>query len=340
MDKFITGFNKSSGCITNISSTYTQDMIFHETFQSTTITCIDPYSFQGCTSSFVDLRDTKITYFREYAFQYSNIGKIILPETLKSMANNIFLGSSLETLNIPASTTISIYTFNFAYIGYFTVDSGNPKYSSEKGFIMDKDKTAIIAAPRNITSEKDFPYFTRIGGWSMSGATLKTFTGNSDFSIIDYAAFHGLKYLELLDLSKTSVKSIPNTFTASSFIKYIVLPTNLEVIRENAFNAIIFKMIIIPQTVSVIENCAFNYNATFTVVYLGSIDYSNNNIFSTLDLSRIKVYVTDLYKEDKFGHINVNRNWIYDKRTCQHHRHTRNTFSLFIVLCIFTIICC
>ena len=332
MESFIIGFDKSRGCITKANTSYTQDMIFQEIFESTTILCIDSEAFKQCTSPLIDLSNTKITKINANAFESANIGRIILPETLTEMENNVFLYAYLETIHIPAATIITVYTFNFANIFCFTVDEKHPTYSSEKGFLMNKNKSAIIAVPRNITNEKDFPYFTSIGTWAMSGAPLKTFTGNSDFSLLNYGSFHGLGNVELLDLSRTSIKTLPSGFAIQSKIKHIVLPANLEVMKKEAFDTIRFKIILIPATVSTIEDSTFNCNATFTVVYLGSKDYSSIDIFSTLDLTRIKVFVTVFYKEERFGHIKVNRKWINEQRTCKFHRRMRDTFSPSILL--------
>ena len=332
MEGFITEFDDSSGCITEVSKTYTGDMIFHQTFNSKTIICIGSRAFQECSSLFVDLSDTNIKEIKSNAFSYSKTERILFPESLKKLGDNLFLYSALQSAHIPRTTTdINIYAFNYAKIKYISVDENNEKYSSVKGFLMNKEKTMIYATPRNITDETDFPFFTGISRQAMSGASLKSFVGNSNFSDVDSCAFHGLKYCKLLDLSRTSITVLPQMFAYGSLIKKIILPSNLQKISSQAFDVIGFKMIIIPPSVTVIKDCAFDCNATFTVVYLGSLDYSNSNIFGSLNKQNIKVYVTDFYEQNRFGNVNVIRNWIGEKISCE---FKRNTFSAKNCLCI------
>ena len=237
-------------------------------------------------------------------------------------------------IDIPAATTsINTYAWNHAYIRCFSVDSSNEKYASEKGFLMTKDKKGILRAPNNVTNLSDVPFFESVGGWAFTKSDMKNLTCPSSLNTINSGAFHAMYKLVYLDLSQTSITTIPGRFIESSAIKTLILPTSTAVIKENAFNTINFKRLIIPQTVSVIENNAFSKNAKLVIIYLGKEDFSNSLMFNeTMNKQDIKVYVTDFYKQDKFGTIRVYRKWINEAITMYCRKSFFSYTNLMVVL--------
>jgi len=330
---FIIGFNKDSGCVTEISKSYQEKMVFPQSYESVVIKSIGSYAHNGGLCTFIDLSATSITSIGNWAFYNSRVKTIVFPNTLVSIGSNAFISSDVEIINIPASTTsIDMYAWNHAaHILYYNVDPNNPTYSSVNGFLMDKYKIRVISSPRNITTEKDFPYCERIEGWSLTLARLKTFVGNKDLKALGFGAFHALNELDLLDLSRTSITVIPAYFIQSSRVKELILPSHLETIAKKAFDTIPLRSIVIPASVTSIEDGAFTAIAHFSVYYLGNQNFSTSNMFGDIPKENIKVYVTHFYLQSQFGNIDVE--FISKKPiSCQRKLHNYKTSLFFTVL--------
>ena len=305
-----------NGTITSISKTYSERMDFPKLYQNIKILEIGQNSCYDGQATVVDLSATEIEIISYWAFVSCPISEFILPKTIKEIRANAFLFATIPYIYIPESlTTISSYAFNNAPdINWFDVDPYNAEYSSVNGFLMNKDKTSIVQVPRNVTSEIDFPPHTKIDIFAMTYSHINRYIATSNLSHLSYGAFIATKYLKLLDLSKSSVTSLPQSVVSSSSISTLILPHGLTELNQNTFTTTLqLQIMIIPEGLKSISASAFTCSGSMNILYLGTADFSNQKLFPE-ELS-INIYVTPYYLQNNFGNVPVHRRWVIKQLT-------------------------
>ena len=201
---------------------------------------------------------------------------------------------------------------------------------------MNKEKTKIITAPRNITTENDLPKHNEIDSWTFSNSKLQRYIATEALTNLFDGSFYGTFQMKVLDLSHASMTSIPTRVISRSSVQTIILPNLLEIIPKDAFLSTVGMqnyILMIPATCQKIEEESFNAKGKISIVYLGSNDFSEVKMFSSLYTS-IKVYVTPYYFSDLFGTKPVFRRWSNSCSTITRFPLITTKFSLFVSITI------
>ncbi len=204
---------------------------------------IDDYAFAWVGSD-VSGDDTSLSSLANFNMTGggSSIGDYAFDKNPK--LNNVTISSSVSSLGIrPFRNCTSLQDVSF---------SGGPHFTTESGVIFGKTnnvKTSVIEC-LEATSSAYFP--------------TELFTGVTGMA---EEAFMDCGRLESVDLSKSSIKTVPkNAFNnAGYFIKEtqkgnldVVLPEGCGSIEDNAFHNSGLRQIAMPDSISYIANTAFD----------------------------------------------------------------------------------
>lgn len=118
-------------------------------------TVIGTYAFANCSN----LEEVILTAgdsgsIGDYAFRNdSKLTSLIIPEGYTTLGKNVFYGSGLETLNLPASLTeVSAASFSGSSITEVSVAEGNTALKVENGILYNADMSEIYIIPAGITT--------------------------------------------------------------------------------------------------------------------------------------------------------------------------------------------
>ena len=138
---------------------------------------------------------------------------------------------------------------------------------------------------------------------------MTTFIADKNINLVESMAFHAAFEITLIDLTYSNIKSLPEQFVwEARKLKSFICPFTLEIIETNAFYIVnCLKEIIIYSHLTQLSN-KFLYNcpAITKIYYYGLNDFSDvNMIAGSTNQNNIHVYVTKLYRYQKFGQISV-----------------------------------
>ena len=314
MASFITYFDSSSGTVTKLNSAYSEEMIFPKEYQGITIKIIGTGAcFEGKVTK-VDMASTEITLIKNNAFgKCFKLCEITFPSSLHEIEGNSFAHAGLKKISIGPNVEVMCgYAWNqIATIESFEVDPKNPYFSSEQGYLFNKEKTKLIRAPTKVISEKDIPniaQITTIGKFAFTTTNLKRFKCTQKLNLLEEYAFHAMYKITEIDLSLGTLSVIPQKSFYGCTATKISLPNTIKTIKTNAFYSSYFKMLIIWKNAETIEENAFNTCSNLKeIYYAGSFDQSNVACIAS-DV-QAKVHVTNSYLFPTFCHFKVSRGW-------------------------------
>ncbi|MBE6861896.1 MAG: hypothetical protein E7497_03220 [Ruminococcus sp.] len=219
---------------------------------------------------------------------------VTVPETIDGhtvtdIAKDAFIGTEVETIEIPACIEYIAGENPFldsAMLREINVAEGNENYSSQDGILYNKDKTTLLYYPmgKRETSFTIPEGVTSLGIAAFYDTTLQELTFPSTLTEISRHAVSYNERLTKLDMSKTAVSVISDmAFTsctalfefifpegikeigAASFagcgaLKEIDIPETVTFIGQNAFAATGLTRVYIPPSVIDIGYCAFGYD--------------------------------------------------------------------------------
>jgi hypothetical protein len=181
--------------------------------------------------------NSAVTSINSFAFQYSNLKTIYIPQTVTLIGTNSFQSCPLTSISTSSSQTSS----------YFYIDNnndGNVLYTTDR----------IVCSTINITSTINNPYVILSG---QHGGI-----NNINVNTIDGYAFFQCTKLISVDLSKATNLQIINNEAFSSCDSLSIFDlskaTNLQTIGDFAFVNTSLTTIYIPQTVNSIGRNPFN----------------------------------------------------------------------------------
>ena len=202
---------------------------------------------------------TEANTMGDVMFQGCNLQNIILPESVTTLKNGVFVGNPITSITIPVN--VSEIGDAFAYMPKLyeiSVDADNQKYIVEDGCLFRKDKTELICFP--------------------PAKYAKTYSVPNSVTTIRANAFNLANIEEII--IPDNIKTIDRyTFSQSSRLKSVTLPNSITRIGQNAFERCSnLTSITLPNSITQIERCAFQYCSNLT-----SITLPTNESFTTIE---------------------------------------------------------
>ena len=161
------------------------------------------------------------------------------------------------------------------------------------------------------------------------------FVGRPALTTIYYQTFHAMRYLTIIDLSNTSITSIPSNAFMNADANTVYLPSNMNTMKSNSIEDMRYlKKLVIYNSIStysdgIIKNCL----KLEKIYYFGTEDFTDKGIFSSMDTNKISVYVTEKYKGTNFGKARIVRMWYFNKQSCHFNMKFENKFIFnFVIL--------
>lgn len=137
--------------------------------------------------------------------------------TVTTIGKNAFVQTGLGCLNIPASITdIKPNAFKFSSFNKIEVDKNNLNYTSINGVLFSKDKTVLLAYPKENSATS---YIIPDG-----------------VKIIESTAFMGTSNLNSIVIPDGVTTIKENAFYLCSNLKNVSIPTSVKSIDESAFD--------------------------------------------------------------------------------------------------------
>ena len=270
--------------------------------------------FEGIVK-LVDLSQTQAHTINIYAFgNCYNLKEVYFPNTLKIIQSNAFLRTKLTVIQIPPLVeTMTGYAWNqIVTIEKFEVNPANQHFSSDQGYLFDFHKTKLVCAPRSLESEQNIPNIntiTAIGEYCFTESNLLTFTCPQNIQTIETRAFHVMRYLLYIDLSKSQVTSLPtDLFNTCGKLYIIKLPFTLEDIQINAFDDLpkLQRIIIYPYVTNISPSSFTDCPILNSILFFGKSNFANIEMSSgTTQPTKVTVYVTQMYRYENFGTMKI-----------------------------------
>ncbi|MCD7973230.1 MAG: leucine-rich repeat domain-containing protein [Candidatus Azobacteroides sp.] len=205
------------------------------------ITVVSSSVFEGCTNlTSVELSGS-VTTIQSCAFKMcKNLSEITFPSTLKVLGYEVFFGSKLKSIYLPASVEgIDPSAFDSClYVTSFNVEAENPIYSSVDGVLYNKQQTKLISYP--VAHERE------------------TFTVPNSVEIIESTAFCFSTNLKSVNFPSTLISIGHRAFSDCIRLDAIDLPLSLETIGNFAFANTNLTAVEIHPTIRSIGTGAFN----------------------------------------------------------------------------------
>lgn len=232
------------------------------------ITTISQELFKNCTALKHVVLHEGLKTIGAYAFAYSGVEEIDLPNSLEEISMCGLIGTKLQNLYIPKNVKTLTNCFEGCdLLSDFFVDVENPNFSSVDGVLYDYSGTTMICFP-----------------------PVKEFTGfPSTLKVLGESCFHGSSIDSCI--IPEGVTLSPYVFDYCKNLKRLKLPQGITEIPENLCGFCeSLTYINIPEGVTKIGVGAFSYCKNLEAVYLPStISEISNGAFS--NCSKLKKIV-------------------------------------------------
>ncbi len=243
------------------------------------ITEIKPYVFPNIRFLESTVIPEGVTKIGAYAFYYSGINTVDIPNTVTEIGECAFCGCACLTSVTISKNVTSIGELAFSKctsLAAINVDSQNENYCSSGGVLFDKNKTRLMCCPSalNATSYNIPSTVKTLDRFAFFCCEALTSIAIPDGILtIGDNAFCGCKSLTSIEIP-SGVKIIEySTFEACEDLFSISLPEGLEEIGTSAFNGCLsLYSITIPDSVTYVGEQAFK-----KCTLLGNISVSSGN---------------------------------------------------------------
>ena len=295
----------------------------------------------------LNLSRTQIQIINVSAFQEcTSLNTIILPQTLIKIDDNALAHTPIEALDLPDGIKVFVSgSVNQASSLLEINIKNNQNYVSEKGFLLDTDKTILYFCPRNVTSFDQIPHYqqiTTIADCAFTKTKIVRFIGTPNLTTLILKAFHAMDEIVTIDISKTNIMNLPeHCFWGSNAIN-IFLPSCLTAIESQTFYLCRqLKMLVLYSNIMNIGNNAVREcDKLQKIFYFGTSDFSQiSMICNYKNLGHpLKIFVTEFYQFTHFSQIPVINQWYRQElRTCDFKRYNHIPYSyVFISIATFT----
>ena len=203
-----------------------------------------------------------VTNIAESAFYgCANLTSVTIPNSVASIEDNAFAGTSLTSVVIPSSVTaIGVDTFGGCpRLATITVDTQNPVYSSAAGVLFNQSQTALIQYPQGKegTSYIISSTVVSISDWAFEDSSLISVTLPNSVTSIGFAAFNQCTSLSSVALPDSVINIGGAAFDLCLSLTNLTIGANVTSIGTNAFSSTGLTTISIPDSVTSIGEGAF-----------------------------------------------------------------------------------
>ena len=290
---------------------------------------IMPNAFRSSTLASVDLSKTQITEIPDSCFRDTDLTKISLPATIKTLKTNCLYNTSLSTINLPdgittiedgalfnapltslfipkSVTSIGDNVFNSAYIVKIVVDDASTTYAdSGEIMLLSKDgKNLMLSASLLTFSSLELPNTVEtISSYALYNANSRLVYFHEKVSQVEDNVFSST-YLEEIEVENTNPYFIvdANALYNKAQTELIVMidkelteftvPATVTKIYGSAFARCDIGTLNIGASVSSIQNTTFDYMQVSSIVVNGS----NSSFKDDADVALLNKSGTILYK--------------------------------------------
>ena len=240
---------------------------------SATITCISNYMFDGCANlASVTFEGNRINAFGTYAFRgTTSLKNFTLPSNLKmttastagTSAYYAFQNSGLESITIPASTTIT-YISNYMFDGCDKLEEvifeeGSKVVNIGQHAFSGTTSLKSINLPKGLKlSTASTAATSATYAFQNSGLESITIPDSSTITYISNYMFDGCSELEEVIFEGTKVTAFGTyAFRGTTSLTSIELSPNFATLGTNVFQNSGLESITLPSKVTAIPNYAF-----------------------------------------------------------------------------------
>ena len=190
-----------------------------------------------------------------YEMYYEHSFALVIPEGVKWLSDDAFwCCHNADAIYFPASlTNIPEGCFDHVH-AEFIVAEGNPRYEMCDGFLIDKQRDAIVYTTPQC-ADKPIPAVRRIGSSSMEN--------------------WGTEWEQDVVIPE-GVEEIGSFAFYDWILGHITLPESLRVIETEAFCVVITEPVVIPASVELVQRGAFFYDETSVIVTSDSTHFETS----------------------------------------------------------------
>ena len=190
-----------------------------------------------------------------YEMYYEHSFTLVIPEGVKWLSDDVFwCCHNADVIYFPASLTeIPEGCFDHVH-AEFIVAEGNPRYEMRDGFLIDKQRDAIVYTTPQC-ADKPIPAVRRIGSSSMEN--------------------WGTEWEQDVVIPE-GVEEIGSFAFYDWILGHVTLPESLRVIETEAFCVVITEPVVIPASVELVQRGAFFYDETSVIVTSDSTHFETS----------------------------------------------------------------
>lgn len=188
----------------------------------------------GCKNSVIP-DDGSVVTIGSYAFDFSNITTINIPDTVTSIETYAFYGSELTNIFIPQSVT-SIQQYAFAGcsdLQSITVDPNNPTYHAQGNCLIETESKILIAGCKNSVIPDDGSVVT-IGTMAFWNTNLSNIVIPFGITSIESWAFYNNKFTSV-SIPNSVVKIESGAFSYCDYLTNVIIPESVTDIADDTF---------------------------------------------------------------------------------------------------------
>ena len=321
---FITEFDQNTGTIASIDKEVSEIVFTGSSHNGAKIKIIGKEAAIAGSLTKIDMSNTEIEEICSNAFALNfDLAEVSFPVSLILIDENAFCRTNLKTINIPANVaTMTGYAWNqIPFIQAFNVDENNQYFSSDRGYLFNKEKSILYRAPTSVEREDDIPNFARldaIGEFAFTSTNIQYFTSTSKIRSIGIYCFHVTRKAVKIDLSQGKIKEIPMFCFCTSNASEILLPRSVETVSENSFQNVenLSCLVLYKKVKDISINAFLNCPKLKIIYYAGKSNFESIECFG--DGITADVFVSQYYPSTLFCKRKSNKMIIYEvHNTCK-----------------------
>jgi len=252
-----------------------------------TVTMIGLEAFMLCNRLSQVNIPSNVTTIEDRAFRECGVKHMVLPRSLSSLGKEVFVLSSLETINIPEGLSeIKSNTFAFSRLKTIEIPH-NVRKIGERAFNQADLNNVVLH--EGVESIGDLAFY---------GTAVRNIIFPRSLVELGHSAFYGTN-LENVTIPGNISTIRVNTFKNCEKLMYVIMSEGVKRIEDGSFdNCYLLESISLPGSILFISN-AFRQCRSITKVYIKAQNPPNQIALYTL--KNFYIYVpkasVDLYKE-------------------------------------------